>query len=485
MKRRSFLKLTGSGLAGLAFGSSMLSCGNSEMAQPNIVLIMADDLGWNELGCYGQEKIRTPNIDRLAEQGMTFSQFYAGSAVCAPSRCNLMTGMHAGHAYVRSNKEIPNPEPGIFGGQVPLPAETRTVAEVLKEQGYTTGCFGKWGLGAVDTSGDPLNQGFDRFYGYNGQRHAHNLYPRYLVSDKENVFLDGNSRGLTGKQYAPQLIADQMLEWVDAQGDQPFFLYYPTVIPHLPLQVPDEYLEEYEGMWEETPYTGDRYQPHPTPRAAYAAMITFMDAQVGRLLKLLQQKGLEENTVVLFTSDNGATLLNDQVDVEFFNSVGPLRGLKGSLHEGGIRVPLVARWPGKIDPGSSSAHISAHYDMPATLADMAGTSMEESTDGISMVDALTGQSEQQEAHDYLFWDFSGYGGQLAVRMGQWKGIKKGLKQNPDAPLELYNLEEDIAEQNNVVDSYPGIAEQIERIMLEARTVPEIEEFQFGRYSESA
>jgi arylsulfatase len=375
-----------------------------------------------------------------------------------------------------------NPEPGIFGGQLPIPDESLTIAEVLKEQGYATGCFGKWGLGAPNSSGDPLNQGFDRFFGYNCQRHAHNLYPRYLVSDREHVWLDGNTRGLTGEVYGPQRIADEMLEFVKENNDGPFFLYYPTLIPHLPLQVPDEFLEQYEGMWPETPYTGDRYLPHPTPRAAYAAMITFMDAQVGRLMKLLEELNLDENTVVFFTSDNGTTLLDEQVDAEFFNSVGPLRGLKGLLYEGGIRVPMVVRWPGKIESGTTSEHHAAHYDMPSTLAEIAGTSFTERSDGISIVPTLFNNKAQQEEHGYLFWDFSGYGGQLAVRMGKWKGIKQGLRNNPDAPLELYNLEEDIGEQNNVVDEYPEIATQIEKIMIEARTKPETESFQFGRYN---
>ncbi len=482
MQRRKFLRTIGFTAAGVfAGGLGPVSCLRMK-GPPNIIFIMADDLGWNELGCYGQEKIQTPNVDRLAAQGMKFTRCYSGSAVCAPARCNLMTGMHAGHAYVRSNYPVEDPEPGIFGGQLPLPDETVTIAEVLQQRGYATGCFGKWGLGAVGSSGDPLNQGFDRFYGYNCQRHAHNLYPRYLVSDQDNIWLEGNTRGLTGEHYGPQRIADEMLQFVRENQDRPFFLYYPTLIPHLPLQVPAEFLAQYEGMWPETPYTGDRYLPHPTPRAAYAAMITFMDAQVGRLLRLLEELDLEENTVIFFTSDNGTTHLEDQVDYEFFNSVGPLRGLKGQLYEGGIRVPLVVRWPGRIIPGSTSEHIAAHYDMPATLADIAGSSMPLKTDGISLLSTLRGREPQQKEHDYLFWDFAGYGGQVAVRMGQWKGIKTDLRQNPDAPLELYNLEEDIGEQNNVAAENPEIVEQIEKIMLEDRTRPETEAFQFGRYA---
>ncbi len=473
MHRRDFLRTTG-------LTAGLLSCAGRPRL-PNIVFVMADDLGWNELGCYGQERIQTPNIDSLAEDGMRFTDCYSGSAVCAPARCNLMTGMHAGHAYIRSNFEVPDPEPGIFGGQAPIPADTVTIAEALQERGYVTGCFGKWGLGPVGSSGDPLNQGFDRFFGYNCQRHAHNLYPKYLVDDRNHLRLEGNYRGMTGEQYGPRRIADEMLKWVRENRDRPFFLYYPTLIPHLPLQVPDEFLEPYQDMWPETPYTGDRYEIHATPKACYAGMISFMDAQVGRLMSLLQELDIDDNTIIFFTSDNGTTLLTDEVDVEFFNSVGPLRGLKGSLYEGGIRVPMVVRWHERVPAGTVSDHAAAHYDIPATLADLTGARMP-ATDGISILPTLLGREGGQQEHEYLFWDFSGYGGQLAVRMGPWKGVKQNLRQNPDAPLELYNLEEDIGEQNNVVNENPEIAARIEQIMLDARTVPEIEAFRFGRYS---
>ncbi|MCF7974003.1 MAG: arylsulfatase [Phycisphaerae bacterium] len=453
--------------------------------RPNIVLIMADDLGWKELGCYGQTKIRTPHIDQLAREGMKFTQSYSGSAVCAPTRCNLMTGKHGGHAYIRDNGEIKDAVPGIFGGQTPLPKDEPGMAKALKAHGYATGCFGKWGLGGVGTSGDPLNQGFDRFYGYNCQRHAHNLFPKYLVSDRENVPLEGNTRGLTGKTFAPQSIADEALEFVRKHKDGPFFLYYPTVLPHLALQAPEEEIAAYRGLWPETPYTGTSYLPHPTPRACYAAMITFMDKQVGRLMSLLKALDLDDNTMVLFVSDNGATHLNPQVDVEFFDSVGPLRGLKGSLYEGGIRVPLVVRWPGRIPAHTISDLPVCHYDMAATLTDAAGTTFDKKTDGISILPTLLGQPHKQKKHDYLFWDFPGYGGQIAVRMGQWKGIKQDLRKTPDAPLELYNIEEDISETTNVVKEYPAIAQKIEDIIRRERTTPVLEKFRFGTYDENA
>jgi arylsulfatase len=478
MNRRDFLRASGISVVTLAL-QSLTATGQTSSKKPNIIFIMADDLGYNELGCYGQQKIKTPHIDNLAAEGMRFSQYYTGSAVCAPARCNLMTGKHGGHAYVRNNQEVGGWE--SFQGQLPLPADTITIASLLKQQGYITGAFGKWGLGKAGSSGDPLNQGFDRFFGYNCQRHAHNLYPKYLVSDKEKVTLEGNTRGLTGKQYAPQVIAAEMLKFIRENKDRPFFLYYPTVIPHLALQVPEQDLNQYKGKWPETPYTGKSYQPHSTPKACYAAMISFMDRQVGRIMKLLKELNLNDNTVVFFTSDNGTTHVKDQVDYEFFNSVGPLRGLKGSLYEGGIRVPLIVRWPGKIKDGEVSDHLAAHYDALATIAHIVGAKVPDDTDGISFLPTLLSQPDEQKKHDYLFWDFAGYGGQLAVRMGKWKGIKRDLRKKPDAPLELYNLKNDLSEKDNIAQKHPDIADKIEKIMLEARTRPVTERFQFGRY----
>ncbi|MBN2310055.1 MAG: arylsulfatase [Candidatus Hydrogenedentes bacterium] len=482
MRRREFLEALGA--AGVALGTGACRhAGGRPTRRPNIVFIMADDLGWQELGCYGQKRIRTPNIDRMAAEGMRFTQYYAGSAVCAPSRCNLLTGKHGGHAFIRDNFGIKSPDPEVFGGQMPIPAGECTVAECLKAAGYATGCFGKWGLGAPGSTGDPLAHGFDRFYGYNCQSHAHNLYPRYLVSDSQREELPGNTRGLTGARYAPQCIADEMLQFVRDHRHEPFFLYYPTVIPHLALQVPEESLAEYKGLWDETPYNGKSYLPHPTPKACYAAMISFLDRQVGRLFALLEELGLDDNTIVFFTSDNGTTHLKDQVDYEFFESVGPLRGLKGSLHEGGIREPLVVRWPGRIAPGTTSGLLAAHYDMPATLAQLAGVRFAPGCDALSIVPTLLGRPGRQAIHDYLFWDFAGYGGQVAVRMGKWKGIKTGLTKNPDAPLELYDLDADIGETRNLASDYPAVVQQIERIMLDARTTPQVESFRFGRYGQ--
>ncbi|MHC4330223.1 MAG: arylsulfatase [Planctomycetota bacterium] len=478
MNRREFLKASGVAAAALALRPAT-GAGRSSKKKPNIIFIMADDLGYKELGCYGQQRIKTPNIDKLAAEGMRFTDYYTGSAVCAPARCNLMTGKHGGHAYVRNNSEVGGWD--SFRGQIPLPAETVTVTELLKQQGYATGAFGKWGLGEVGSTGDPLNQGFDRFFGYNCQRHAHNLYPKYLVGNREKIALEGNTRGLTGEKYAPQVIAEKMLEFIRENRDKRFFVYYPTVLPHLALQAPQKDIDRYKGKWPETPYEGKSYLPHPTPRACYAAMISFIDRQVGRIMKLLKDLKLDDNTAVFFTSDNGTTFLKGQVDYEFFESVGPLRGLKGSLYEGGIRVPMIIRWPGKVRAGSVSRHAAVHYDVLATLAEIAGADLPGDTDGTSFVPTLLSEPSRQKISEYLFWDFAGYGGQLAVRMGKWKGIKRGVKKKPDTPLELYDLDGDISELTNVAEKYPAVAAKIEKIMLEARSRPENKKFAFGRY----
>ena len=465
--RRTFLKIIGIATAYTALpGCSQELLKSRQFVKPNIIFIMADDLGYRELGCYGQKKIKTPNIDILADEGTKFTDFYSGSAVCAPARCCLMTGKHGGHAFIRNNHEIGTW--GSFEGQRPIPSGTATISSLLKKQGYATGAFGKWGLGAPGSTGGPLENGFDRFFGYNCQRHAHNLFPKYLVDDNGKRQLEGNTRGQTGKQYAPHLIADEMLKFVSDNKDKPFFIYYPTVLPHLALQAPEKNINEYKGRWQETPYTGKSYQPHPTPKACYAAMITFIDNQVGRLMKLLKDLNLDENTIIFFTSDNGTTHLKDQVDYEFFESVGKLRGLKGSLYEGGIRVPMIVRWPGKIKAATTTNVVSANYDIMATLAELTGASLESDTDGISLMPTLLSNPAGQKKHDYLFWDFTGYGGQMAVRKGKWKAIKKNLKKEPNAKLELYNLEDDIEEKNDLAQKHLYIAKKMEAIMEQAR-----------------
>ena len=455
------------------------------MGQPNIIYILADDLGYRELGCYGQEKIRTPHIDRLAAEGIRFLQHYSGSPVCAPSRCTLMTGKHTGHAYVRDNHEIGEWESGL--GQLPLSDSEVTIPEILKTKGYTTGMIGKWGLGGSGTSGDPNRQGFDFFYGYIDQRKAHNYYPEYLWRNGEKEFL--NNRVFSahqkfegdpddpadydkykGNDYSQDLMAAEALKFIEANQDRPFFLYLPFTIPHLALQVPDEELEQYADWDEEAYLFGNSYLPQMKPRAAYAAMITRMDRQIGEIMKLLKRLGLDERTLVMFSSDNGTTYLR-QVDYPFFNSLGNLRGFKGSVYEGGIRVPFIARWPGMIAPGTTSDHLSAFWDILPTLAELTGARIPEHTDGLSLLPTLLGRKNQRH-HEYLYWEFRPRG-QQAVRYGKWKGVRMDIINHPDAPIALYDLERDVGETTDVSAVHPEIVNRIASFIQEAHIHSEI------------
>ncbi|MCE9532286.1 MAG: arylsulfatase [Planctomycetes bacterium] len=431
---------------------------------PNIVFIMADDLGMYELGCYGQKKIRTPSIDKLAAEGMRFTQFYTGNAVCAPSRCCLMTGKHAGHAVVRTNVSM-KPE-----GQYPIPADTVTVAKLLKAKGYATGATGKWGLGNMESEGNPLKQGFDMFFGYNCQAHAHNHYPTWLWKNDKKITLEGNDGGDTGKTYSHDLMEAEALEFIKANKDKPFFLYVPFTISHLALQVPDDSLNEYKGKWEEIPYKGKAYRPHDFPRAAYAGMVTRMDRSVGRFMDLIKQLKLDDNTIVFFTSDNGPIDQYAGTDSTFFGSLGQFRGMKGSLYEGGIRTPFIARWPGKIKPGSTSDLLAYFPDVLPTLAALAGAETPKAIDGISIVPTLLGKGAQS-IHEFLYWEFPSYGGQQAVRAGDWKAVRQDM-QKGKIVTELYNLKDDIGEKNNVATKNPEVVQRLERILKEQHTPSE-------------
>jgi arylsulfatase len=433
--------------------------------QPNIILIVADDLGYGEVGCYGQTWIQTPNIDKIAETGIRFTQFYCGQAVCAPSRCSLMTGMHQGHAWIRDNGNPPergNPRPDdlYFPGQHPIPDETVTVAELLKSKGYATAAIGKWGLGPVGSSGDPNRQGFDLFYGFNCQVHAHNHYPRFLWRNDQQERLPGNDRTMYGDTYSQDKFAEEAMKFVRANQKQPFFLYLPFAIPHLAIQVPEKSLAEFRGDIVEEAYEHRGYLPFPEPRAGYAAMISHMDRDIGNLMQLLDELELSENTLILFSSDNGPTY--DRLggsDSDYFQSSGPLRGRKGSLLEGGIRVPLVARWPGKIAPGTTTEHISAFWDLLPTFCQIVNMEPPAGIDGISLLPTLTGAGQQVE-HDYLYWEFPAYGGQQAVRWNHWKAFRGNLQKNPDASFELYDLSNDIGESTNVAAEHPDVIRKI-------------------------
>lgn len=469
MERREFLKAVSCGTASLALsgcaGAAQRARFGANRRRPNIVYIIADDLGYAEVGCYGQKKIKTPNIDKLAAQGMKFTQHYSGNPVCAPSRCVLMTGKHSGHSQVRANKQVGGKEGwelgSTIGGQWPLEAGTVTAAKILKDAGYTTGAFGKWGLGRVGTTGNPNKQGFDHFYGYICQRQAHTYYPNHLWRDSKVEWIEENKDGKEGA-YSHDLIANEALKFVKANKDRPFFLYVPFTIPHVALQVPEDSLAEYRGKWPDPPYTGDKgYFPHPHPRACYAAMVTRMDRDVGRIMSLLKELNLEDNTIVMFTSDNGPTF-NGGSDSEFFESARPLRGLKGSVYEGGIRVPFIIRWPGKIKAGSTSEHICAFWDFLPTCCQLLGVDAPADIDGISILPTLLGQQSKQKKHKYLYWELRG---QQGVRMGRWKAVR--LK--PNQKIQLYDLDKDIGEQNDVAGVNPDIVAKMVEIMKTGRT----------------
>ncbi|GAA5221894.1 arylsulfatase [Membranihabitans marinus] len=478
-----------------------------ENRKPNIIYILADDLGYGDIGVYGSEKIETPNIDALAQNGMIFTDHYAGAPVCAPSRCVLLTGKHMGHAVVRGNDEwrergeVWNYEKAIYDinleGQRPIPENTETIGRMLQRVGYKTAVIGKWGLGAPETVGVPNNQGFDFFYGYNCQRQAHNLYPKHLWRNDEKIWLDNeivvpghkldpeadtldpsSYEIYTQKDYAPKLMVDEALNFMDENRDSSFFLYFASPLPHVPLQAPQEYVDYYiEKFGDEKPYLGQNsYFPHRYPRAAYAAMVTYLDDQVGQLIQKLKDIGQYENTLVIFSSDNGPTY-NGGSDSEWFNSAGPFnesRGWgKGYTHEGGIRVPMIASWPSKIQHGTSTV-MSAFYDIFPTLADVAGSPISAEVDGKSLLPTFLGENSE-EIHTFLYWEFPSYTGQQAVRMGPWKGIRKNILKD-SLTIELYNLDDDIREENNVAGQHPDILAQIVEIMKEEHETPVIEKF---------
>jgi arylsulfatase A-like enzyme len=472
--------------AAFAFALSAPVLAQNATQRPNIVFILADDLGYRELGCFGQQLIRTPNLDALAKQGMRLTQHYCGNAVCAPSRCVLMTGKHPGHAFVRDNASTP-PE-----GQWPIPDSEVTIAELLQKQGYVTGAFGKWGLGGPESTGRPLVQGFNRFFGFNCQGHAHSYYPSYLWNDDKHIELnnkppipghaslakdadpaDPRSYDVfKGQDYAPDRINEQALAFVRANKDKPFFLYYPTIIPHVALHVPDEELKPYLALgWKDPPFTrgtGYGYTPHFTPRAAYAAMISLMDRHIGELLKLLDELKLADNTIVIFSSDNGTTHLDEEVDYKFFNSVGELRGLKGSLYEGGVRVPTIVRYPGRVTAGSSSDRVSGFEDWMPTLLEIAGAgnAVPTNIDGISLAPTLLGK--QQEPRPLLYREFPGYGGQQTIRVGDWKAVRQNMRKG-NLDIELYNIADDIGEQRDVAAQHPDVVDRLAKLMAQEHT----------------
>ena len=428
-------------------GSEVLHAGTRT---PNIIFILADDLGYGDLGCYGQKRIKTPEIDKLAARGMRFTQVYAGSTVCAPSRCALMTGLHTGHCRIRGNARVPL-EPGDV-----------TIAEVLKAVGYVTGLVGKWGLGEAESTGVPNLQGFDYFFGYLNQHHAHNYSPDFLWRNQQKVPVPNvvPKDNIASKKvvYAHDLITQEALAFIDKNKASPFFLYLAYTLPHANNE---RGKAEGDGMEvpSDAPYTKE---PWPQVNKNHAAMITYLDRDVGKIMKKLHDLGLEENTIVMFSSDNGPHR-EGGADPTFFRSSGPLRGFKRSLHDGGVRVPMIVTWPGKIKPGSTSDHIGAFWDVLHTAADIAGTKAPSGLDGISFLPTLLGK--QQKQHEFLYWEFHEGGSKQAVRMGNWKGVRN--KQG--APLELYDLSKDISEEHNIAAAHADVVARIENYLRSART----------------
>lgn len=419
----------------------------AQARKPNVLLILADDLGYGNLGCYGQRQIETPHLDRMAREGIRFTDAYAGSTVCAPSRCCLMTGYHTGHARTRGNK-YPD---------LPLRPQDITVTELLKQAGYRTGLFGKWSLGQLGSTGYPTRKGFDEWFGFFSQSHAHNYYPEHLLDNESAWYARGNT-GTQRKDYAHDLFTERGLGFLNQSGDQPFFLKLAYTIPHANNEMGRDTGNGMEVPSLE-PYGNKDW---PAQEKAFAAMVTRMDRDIGRLMATLQATGQDRNTLVIFTSDNGPHREGGH-NPDFFDDNGPLRGIKRDLYEGGIRVPFLARWPGVIAPGSLSNHPIAFWDFLPTACDLAQVSAPAGIDGLSFAPVLRGQ--QARAHDYLYWEFHERGFAQAIRQGDWKAVRR----HPAQPIEIYNLKQDLGETRNLAGAQPQLAAKFEKLFAAART----------------
>ncbi len=478
----------------------LMGCTGKKREKPNIIYILADDLGYGELGVYGQTKIETPNIDRLAGNGVLFTDHYTGAPVSAPARCILLTGLHSGHAQVRGNDEWAERgdvwsyramiADSTLEGQRPMSTGTITIGTLLSDAGYKTAIVGKWGLGAPNTESIPNKMGFDFFYGYNCQRQAHTYYPVHLYKNMERVYLNNDTVApgtkLSGLEdpydpasysryelndYSPDLMFREITSFVKESKDDPFFLYWATPIPHNPLQAPQEWVQKYvDKFGDEMPYDGSRgYFPHRYPHAAYAAMVSYLDDQIGRLVDQLKELGIYENTIIIFTSDNGPTW-SGGADSPWFDSARPFRSDagygKGHLNEGGIRVPLIVSWPRVVRKGTISNHKCAFWDLLPTLCEIAGTDIPDSTDGISFLPAIMGKKQRE--HEYLYWEFPESGGQQAVITGEWKALRKDMHKG-NTRFQLFNIKEDPGETTDVSDMHPDILQRVNEIVIKEHT----------------
>lgn len=467
----------------------------AQKSRPNVIYIYADDLGYGEIGAYGQQKIKTPNLDRLAREGMRFTQHYTSTPVCAPARCMLMTGRHGGHSYIRGNYELGQFADSLEGGQMPLPEGAFTIGHLMKQAGYKTGAIGKWGLGLHSNTGDPRKQGFDFFYGYLDQKQAHNYYPSHLWKNGhwdtlDNPFIDVHKQPAResirpedldrykGKEYAVDKMTVNAVQFIRDNKNAPFFLYLPYTLPHAALQVPEADIQFYIDLFQEKPnLTVNNYIPTYYPLSTYAAMITYLDKQVGLIREQLRSLGLDQNTIIMFSADNGPAGSAINTTNNFFKSAGPLRGMKQDLYEGGIREPFIVNWPGKIKAGKVADLISVQYDMMATLAEIAGVKAPPN-DGISLLPTFLGNDRLQQKRPYIYFEYPERGGQVAIRMGQWKGIKTNLRQNPKAAWQLYNLATDIGEKNDVAAANPSIVQQLTTIAQQSHRCPHIKDWEF-------
>ena len=440
----------------------------SSQQKPNVVFIVTDDLGYGDLSCFGQEKFLTPNIDQLALNGIRFTNSYSGTTVSAPSRASLLTGLHTGHTPIRGNKEI-QPE-----GQMPLPSNIYTIFTLFKNAGYTTGAFGKWGLGYPGSSGDPINQNVDHFFGYNCQRMAHNYYPSHLWDNNTRVDFPENDNGNFGT-FSQDLIQEKTLQFIEDQSNKPFFLFVPIVLPHAELVVPeDSIIINLRGKYPETPYKGvdegpdfrkGGYMSQDQPRATHAAMVKRIDTYVAQIVDKLKEEGVLENSIIIFTSDNGPHR-EGGADPDFFNSNSIYRGYKRDLYEGGIRVPTIISWQAKIDEGKESNYPFAFWDWLPTFADILNTELKSETDGISILPTLTGEGEQSQ-RDFFYFEFQEMGGKQAVIKGNWKLLHLDIRNG--GRYELYNIASDPSENHNVIDKFPKKAKELKAIIKRART----------------
>ena len=459
----------------------------AQTKHPNVIFVLADDLGYGDIEPYGQQIIKTPHLSQLANEGMKFTQFYTGTAVCAPSRASFMTGQTTGETHIRGNREVREP----IDGQAPILAGAPSIAQLFKQAGYRTGCFGKWGLGTPDSEGNPLKQGFDTFFGYNSQFRAHRRYPAYLWHDNEKVMIPENGNYERQEVYAEDLIQQHILQYIGAQTtDTPFFMWLTYTIPHAELVVPNDSIYQQYQHLPKRPYKGydysgitDKpfgwagYMSQPDTYGTYAAMVSRLDWYVGQIRKALKAKGLEDDTIIIFASDNGAHH-EGGADPKFFNSSAGLRGIKRDLYEGGIRTPYIVYWKGKIKAGSVSDHVGAFWDMMPTFAEITGQKLAATPHQVSFLPTLS--CKKQKAHTYLYWEFHEEGGKQAVRYKYWKGVRLNVNKDKEAPIELYDLRTDPAEQHNLAEQYPKIVKKIKKIMSEAHTRSDLFPFDWER-----